>query len=142
MRDGYAVLNKTWAKGDKVEVTLPMEVRRVEANDNLQEDKGKVALQRGPLMYCAEWVDNGGKVSNLILPAKATLVPEHKAGLLNGVTVLNGTVPAYVIENNEKISTITQTFTAIPYYSWANRGKGEMIVWFPSEVKAIDVLSK
>ena len=142
MKDGYAVLNKTWAKGDKVEVTLPMEVRRVEANDNLQEDKGKVALQRGPLMYCAEWVDNGGKVSNLILPAKATLVPEHKAGLLNGITVLNGTVPAYVIENNEKISTITQSFTAIPYYSWANRGKGEMIVWFPSEVKAIDVLSK
>ena len=142
MKDGYAVLNKKWAKGDKVEVELPMNVRRVEANENLKEDKGKVALQRGPIMYCAEWVDNAGQVSNLILPAKTSLVPEYKADLLNGITVLKGTVPAYVIENNEQIKTVQQSFTAIPYYSWANRGKGEMIVWFPAEVKAIDVLSK
>ncbi|MEO6720966.1 MAG: glycoside hydrolase family 127 protein [Ferruginibacter sp.] len=142
MKDGYAVVNKTWTKGDKVEVELPMAVRRVESNENLKDNKGKVALQRGPIMYCAEWVDNAGKVSNLIMPADTKLVPEYKAGLLNGVTVLNGNVPAYIIENNKSVKTVEQPFTAIPYYSWANRGKGEMLLWFPEEVKGIDVLSK
>ena len=64
MQNGYAVLNRTWKKGDVVEVNLPMEVRRVVANENVKDDIGKVALQRGPIIYCAEWVDNNGKASN------------------------------------------------------------------------------
>lgn len=142
MKDGYALLRKKWAKGDEVSVKLPMEIRRVKSDEKLANNIGKVALQRGPLMYCAEWVDNAGKVSNLILPNDAQLVAAHKPGLLNGITVLNGKVPAYLIENNDKISTVQQSFTAIPYYSWANRGKGEMMVWLPVAVKSVDLITK
>lgn len=139
--NGYATINKTWKKNDKVEVDLPMEVRRVVANEKLKEDIGKVALQRGPLMYCAEWKDNNGKASNIILPDNAVFTTEFKPELLNGVTVLKSEVPAVIINGND-ISTVKQSFIAIPYYSWANRGKGEMMVWFPTAVKEVDLLAK
>ena len=140
--NGYAAINKIWKKNDKVEVNLPMEVRRVTANENLKEDMGKIALQRGPLMYCAEWPDNNGKTSNIIIPANATFTTEFKPNLLNGVTVLKTEVPAVIINSSENISTVKQSFTAIPYYSWANRGKGEMMVWFPTAIKDVDLLAK
>ena len=140
--NGYAAINRTWKKNDKVEVNLPMEVRRVTANENLKEDMGKIALQRGPLMYCAEWPDNNGKTSNIIIPANATFTTEFKPNLLNGVTVLKTEVPAVIINSSENISTVKQSFTAIPYYSWANRGKGEMMVWFPTAIKDVDLLAK
>ena len=140
--NGYATISRTWKKNDKVEVNLPMEVRRVVANENLKEDMGKIALQRGPLMYCAEWPDNNGKTSNIIIPASATFTTEFKPTLLNGVTVLKTEVPAVIINGVENISTVKQSFTAIPYYSWANRGKGEMMVWFPTQIKDIDLLAK
>ncbi len=142
IKDGYAVLNRIWKKGDKVDVTLPMETRRVVSSKNIPENDGKVALQRGPLLYCAEWVDNFGKVSNLILPSGTVLVPEYNAGLLNGIMVLKGKVPAYIIENNQQIKTVEQSFTAIPYYSWANRGKGEMMLWLPTAIKSMEILTK
>ena len=141
VENGYAVINRTWKKNDKVEVVLPMEVRTVSANENVKEDIGKIAIQRGPLMYCAEWVDNNGKTSNFIIPPGTVFSNEYNANLLNGVMVLKSEVPAVVVEGNN-ISTIKKTFTAIPYYSWANRGKGEMNVWFPREVKDIELLTK
>ena len=139
---GYAVLPKKWKKGDVVEVSLPMEVRRVVANEKVKDDIGKVALQMGPLMYCAEWADNDGRTSNFILPGNAVFTPEFKPGLLNGVTVLHSELPAVHIDNGgENISTVKKSFTAIPYYAWANRGKGEMMLWFPEKVKDVDLLS-
>ena len=106
MQHGYAVISRTWKKNDKVEVDLPMEVRRVTASQNLKDDIGKVALQRGPLMYCAEWPDNNGKTSNIILPADAVFTTAFVPGLLNGVTILKTEVPAVVISKNENITTI------------------------------------
>lgn len=141
IQNGYAIINRTWKKNDKVEVMLPMEVRTVTANENVKDDIGKVAIQRGPLMYCAEWADNNGKTSNFILPAGTVFNNEFNANLLNGVMVLKAEVPAVVIEGNN-ISTRKQSFTAIPYYSWANRGKGEMNVWFPRDVKDVEILTK
>jgi DUF1680 family protein len=140
--NGYATIKRTWKKNDKVEVNLPMEVRRVVANEKLKEDIGKVALQRGPLMYCAEWKDNNGKAGNIIMPNSAAFTTEFKPELLNGVMVLKSDVPAIVINSSENIATVKQPFMAIPYYSWANRGKGEMTVWFPTQVTDIEVLSK
>ncbi len=142
IQNGYAVINRTWKKNDKVEMDLPMVTKMVVANANVTDDRGKVALQRGPIMYCAEWVDNNGKTSNLIVPPNTQFAAEFKPGLLQGVTVLHAEVPAVIIENGSSISTKTQKFTAIPYYSWANRGKGEMMVWFPTEVKGIELLTK
>ena len=141
VQNGYAVISRTWQKNDKVEVNLPMEVRRVIAIEKINDDKGKVALQRGPLVYCAEWVDNNGKASNILMPANTVFSTVFKPDLLNGIMVINAEVPAVVISNNS-VATVKQSFTAIPYYSWANRGKGEMMVWFPEQVKDIDLIAK
>lgn len=141
MVSGYAVLNRTWKKNDVVEVKLPMEVRRVIANEQLKENSGKVALQRGPIMYCAEWADNNGRAANLILPAATSFTTEFQPALLNGVMTLKAEANAIIITDTE-VKTVKQPFVAIPYYAWANRGKGEMMVWFPEKIKDIDILPK
>ncbi|RFZ83339.1 glycoside hydrolase family 127 protein [Mucilaginibacter terrenus] len=137
---GYAVLSRKWKKGDKVEMTLPMNVQRVVASEKLPDDAGKIALQRGPLMYCAEWKDNGGKAANIIIPKTTDFEPTYQPELLNGLTVLKGEVKAVNIDaDGQNVSTETKTMAAIPYYAWANRGKGEMMVWFPQQVKYVDL---
>ena len=143
MKNGYAVISKKWKKNDKVELTLPMDVQRVVANTSLIDDNGKVALQRGPIIYCAEWKDNDGKASNIIIPKNAVFTAAYAPALLNGVTVLKANVKTVnVDETAQTVSTANKTMTAIPYYSWANRGKGEMTVWFPEQVKYIELITK
>lgn len=143
IENGYAVLNRTWRKGDVIEVNLPMEVRRVVANPQVQDDLGKVALQRGPLIYCAEWPDNNGKATNFILPQKIQFSTEYRKDLLNGVTVLKSEAIAVVIDDaGQKVTTVQQPFTAIPYYAWAHRGKGEMMIWFPEKITNLDLISR
>jgi DUF1680 family protein len=143
LKNGYAVLSRKWRKHDVVEVSLPMEVRRVHANPLVKDDLGKVALQRGPIIYCAEWQDNNGKASNIIVPAGATFTAGYQPGLLNGVTTLTAIVPVVQLDaSGTSVSTASRTLTAIPYYAWANRGKGEMTVWFPEKITAVDLLSQ
>ncbi|WP_460502195.1 glycoside hydrolase family 127 protein [Hymenobacter agri] len=142
LRNGYAVLARQWRKGDVVEMNLPMDVRRVVADPNVKDDLGKVALQRGPIVYCAEWADNQGKASNIIVPPSARFTPAFRPDLLNGVEVLTATVPVVQVDAaTASIRTVPQTLTAIPYYAWANRGKGEMTVWFPANVVDVDLLT-
>ena len=93
-------------------------------------------------MYCAEWVDNNGKASNIVMPANTEFQAEYNPDLLNGIETLHAEVPAVIIKNNgESITTQKQKFTAIPYYAWANRGKGEMMLWFPEKVRDIELVS-
>lgn len=140
---GYAVISRKWNKGDKIEMNLPMNVQRVIANDNLKDDHGKVALQRGPIMYCAEWKDNGGLAGNLIMPKDAAFDAAFEPDLLNGVMVIKAKVKSVNIDaTGQNINTETKTMTAIPYYAWANRGEGEMTVWFPEQVKEVALLTR
>jgi len=142
IQNGYAVLSKMWKKNDVVEVRLPMEVRKVVANTRVKDDIGKVALQRGPIMFCAEWADNFGKAGNIIVPPTATFSAAYHPELLDGIEVLKGNVPAVVTdEGGLSVKTVMQPFTAIPYYSWANRGKGEMTIWFPEHIEDIDIVT-
>lgn len=139
---GYAVLNRKWKKGDKVEVNLPMEVRRVIANKIIAEDNGKVALQMGPIIYCAEWVDNDKKTSNIIMPSGANFITEFKPDVLNGITVLKTNVAKVEVDTvNNKIETVSKPFVAIPYYAWANRGKGEMAIWLSEKIKDVELIT-
>lgn len=138
---GFAVINRRWQKGDVVEVALPMEVQQIVAHEKLVDDIGKIALQRGPLVYCAEGWDNGGRAANIMVPQSATFTTEYQPNLLNGVVVLKSTVPAVKVDNNS-VTTVQQPFLAIPYYAWANRGKSEMMVWFPTGVKDVDIISR
>jgi hypothetical protein len=141
IQNGYAVINRSWKKNDVMEVLLPMEVKKVITSENVKTNAGKVALQRGPIMYCAEWVDNDGKAGNIIIPAAANFTTEFKPALLNGVMTLKTEVPVVNIKNDETIFTEKKTVTVIPYYSWANRGKGEMTVWFPTKIKDVELIS-
>jgi hypothetical protein len=142
IENGYAVIKKKWKGSELVEVNLPMEVKRVTANRKVQSDIGKVALQRGPIIFCAEGVDNNGRAANLILPDKAMFTTEFKPGLLNGVFTIKSNVPSiFINQGGQSIQTVLQSFTAIPYYAWANRGSGEMIIWFPEKIKDIDILA-
>lgn len=128
MRTGYATLARTWTPGDVVTLDLAMPVRRVVADDRVADARGKVALERGPLVYAAEWVDNDGTVLDLTIPDGAGLEAEHRADLLGGITVLRGRV------KDDKGR--TRPFTAIPYYAWSHRGPGEMAVWLPRSSSA------
>jgi DUF1680 family protein len=126
-----------------VDVSLPMETRTVVAHPNVRDNVGKVALQRGPVIYCAEWKDNEGKASNIIVPNGTAFTAAFKPDVLNGITELTATVPVVKVDAaSNTISTVNQTLTAIPYYAWANRGKGEMTVWFPQRVTDVDLVTR
>lgn len=142
LQNGYAVISRTWKKDDAVEVSLPMEIKRVVSSENVKTNTGKVALQRGPVIYCAEWPDNNGKAGNIMIPVSANFSAEFKPALLNGVMTLKTEVPVITIKDDQTVVTEKRAVTLIPYYSWANRGKGEMTVWFPSQVKDLEILSK
>ena len=127
---GYASLTRSWKAADVIELSLPMPIRRIAANDRVEADRGRVALQRGPIVFCAEWPDNPqGHVRNLMLDDNTKLAAEFKSGLLGGVTVVKGNAVALAYDEQNKVVRREQEFTAIPYFAWANRGPGEMIVW-------------
>jgi DUF1680 family protein len=132
---GFAVLRRTWKAGDAIELALPMPVRRVLAHDKVEADAGRVALERGPVVYCAEAVDNGGRAFNLVLPDDAKLEARARPDLLGGVTVVTGRALALSPgDDGRSVATREQDFVAVPYYTWAHRGEGEMAVWLPRRV--------
>ncbi len=140
---GYARIRHAWNKGDTVELELPMPVRRVISHPQVKENIGKVALERGPLVYCAEWPDNQENVSNLALPNGTELRAEHRENMFDGLTVIKGQVQAlHQGQNENETITMQQEFMAIPYYAWAHRGQGEMAVWLPRQESLARALPK
>jgi DUF1680 family protein len=135
---GYVTLDRTWHGGDLVELELPMPVRRVIANAHVEDDLGKVALERGPLVYCVEWPDvKQGQVLNLVLADTSPLTAKFRPDLLNGVEVITGQAESLRYTDAQKqIASEKVEFAAIPYYAWANRGRGEMAVWLAREQSA------
>ena len=128
LEKGYASVARTWRKGDVVEIRLPMPVRRVLANENLKADIGRVAVERGPLVFCAEGEDGDGHVANIVLDDGSVLTAEQRPELLDGVTVITGEATAYRYKGG-RVAGEKRTLTLIPYYAWAHRGRGEMAVW-------------
>lgn len=135
---GYVALRRTWHSGDTIELTLPMPVRRVIAHGKVEADRGRVALQRGPLVYCFEWPDNpDGRVRNLLVPDDASISAEQRPDLLGRIVALRTTARAYVRNDaGDKIAKPVEA-VAIPYYAWAHRGRGEMTVWVAREESAV-----
>ena len=127
---GYASITRDWKKGDRIELSLPMPVRRVLADEKVAADQHRVALQRGPVVYCLEWPDSPDKhVRNVLLKPAAHLKAEWKPNLLNGVQVIQTPLIAYRYDSEGKVEHSQETIDAIPYYAWANRGQGQMEVW-------------
>jgi uncharacterized protein len=130
---GYVRIERKWAKGDNIQLHLPMPVRRVQANTHVQDDQGMVALQRGPLVYCAEWPDNNGHVLNLVVPNNAKFDSQWHPDLLNGIQVVTGNVEALKRDDDGEVKQRPHQLVAVPYFAWSNRGPGEMAVWMSSE---------
>jgi DUF1680 family protein len=136
--DGYLTINRAWQKGDVVTLDLPMPPVRLYAHPGVIMDAGRVALKRGPLVYCVEEADNpGGRVQRLKLPREAELKASTRPDLFDGIVTLSA--EALAIDEGDW-STLYRTtppkekpatLTALPYYLWANRGQGSMVVWVP-----------
>ena len=130
MNRGYAIIERQWQKGDRIDIEIPMLIRKVKAPPEVEADLGRTALMRGPIVFCAEGIDNGGDVSNLVLPDTAILNYEYRPNLLGGVVVIKGKVRR---EPGPDLEIQQQDFLAIPYYGWANRGLTSMMVWLTSD---------
>ncbi len=140
---GYAVIECEWKQGDQVTIQLPMNIQRVVANKNITENLGRVAIQRGPLVYCLEHSDNNGKALNIVLPDDANLSASFDPTLLGGIMTIHSKARAVTVASNGlSIDTSVKEIMAIPYYSWANRTSGEMQVWIPRKISDLDLLSK
>ena len=139
LRNGYARIDRTWHAGDSVHLHLPMPVRRVAAIDSVEADRGRVAIERGPIVYAVEWPDEpDGQVRNLLLPDGVTLEAEFEPDLLHGVTVIHGSARAYRrVPETDALAFTDVPLTAIPYYAWAHRGPGEMAVWLSRDESAV-----
>lgn len=134
LEKGYAGITRTWRKGDKIQIKFPMPVRRVLAHENAAADRGRVAVERGPIVYCAEWKDNQGHVSNLLLEDGAAFKTGKQTGELREIVVLKAEAKAlYQGESSDNLRVKKQPLVLIPYYAWAHRGKGEMAVWLARE---------
>lgn len=140
--NGYIKINREWKSGDTITLDMSIPVERIVASPKVQMDIGRVAIQRGPVVYCLEGVDNNDSVLDIALPKDSQLEPEYKPDLLNGVTVLKGKAlrkkkvdwenSLYKAIEDDDIAEIV----AIPYHAWDNRSAGEMNVWLP-EITAL-----
>lgn len=129
---GFAVLGRTWKEGDRVELVLPMDIRRVKAHEKVEADRGLTALQRGPLVYALEWADQDDqKALHLMLAEEPGFSYQFTAGLLNGVGMISAKGYSLRSQLDGSVDQKPQDLKAIPYYAWANRGRGEMTVWIP-----------
>ena len=135
IEQGYAVVARTWQPGDVIEIALEMVVRRVYADVRVEADRGRVALMRGPLVYCAEEIDNGNGIDQIVVPRDATFATTYDPKLLGGVVTVTGFVaretddPDAPLYRTAPPQMLPATLKAVPYYAWDNRGLGEMQVW-------------
>jgi DUF1680 family protein len=137
----YAEVKRVWSPGDVLELTLPLRVRLLQAHPLVEEARNQVAVQRGPLVYCLESCDlpKGVTVSNVVIPGGIKLKPRFDAGLLGGVTVLEGKAEALadvdwsgsLYRDWKPTAARGIDLRLIPYYAWSNRGPSEMTVWMP-----------
>ncbi|ADH61394.1 protein of unknown function DUF1680 [Thermoanaerobacter mathranii subsp. mathranii str. A3] len=137
MDKGYAKIKRLWKPGDRIELLLSMTVMRVKANPNVREDEGRVAIQRGPVIYCLEEMDNGPNLNNIVLPKECKFEVKYEKDLLNGVCVIETEAERedygswgeelYKVDVNVSYKPVRIKF--IPYFAWANRAPGEMMVW-------------
>lgn len=140
IKNGYMIIDRVWQKGDQVEFEFPMDVKLVEARTELKQDQGRIALQRGPIVYCVEGADNNGKAWNLIVPKNTRFTTVDYKVLDEPVKAITAEVPVVMVgSDGQSLLTEKRKIVAIPYYAWANRGKNEMQVWLPTRINEVKV---
>mgnify|MGYP000533675282 CR=1 FL=1 len=137
---GFATLTRKWQKGDVIELDLPMPVEQVACDPNVEENRGRLAIQRGPVVYCLEGCDHAAPVSQIAIPKGAKLEAKFEPDLLGGVVVIKGQGQRHGFELKDDGSIAQSSgpidIMAIPYFAWDNREPGEMVVWVPTDPPA------
>jgi DUF1680 family protein len=136
---GYACIDRVWQDGDSIELDLAMPVERVVAHPSVTADRGKIALQRGPLVYCIEDADNPAGVDTASLPCDAEFSTVFSNNTLGGVVIVEGDAlfadsdnwEGAIYQDAESVKSRRTRIRAIPYYAWDNRSPGRMMVWIP-----------
>ena len=136
LQDGYFTIERRWKKGDKVEVHFDMEPRVVKAHAKVEADRGRVAVERGPLVYCAEWPDNDFDIMSVLVNRRPQFETVEKPDLLCGLTEIKTGAQVLGYDAEGRLTASDVELTLIPYYAWAHRGSGNMMVWLPQEVSA------
>lgn len=139
--NGYAILNNKWKSGNIIDLDLPMGIRRVVSNELVESNKGLVAIERGPVVYCAEGVDNMGYTDNIVIEDDMKLEVAFNENLFNGINVISGKSDNYSINTQGDTIAVQQNFIVIPYYAWAHRDNGKMAVWFARSKENVKPLS-
>ena len=136
IKDGYFCIANKWKKGDKISIHFDMQPRTVRANNNVEADRGRVAVERGPLVYCAEWPDNDFNVLGVLINQSPQFKVVNKPEMLYGINEI--TTDAQTLQFNEEGKLLTKdvNLTLIPYYAWAHRGSGNMDVWIAQDLSA------
>lgn len=140
LQKGYLLIDRKWKKGDVVEVHFDMKPRIVKADGKVEADRGRVAIERGPLVYCAEWPDNDFNVHNILLNQHPSFQVVGRPDLLYGIHEITTDAQALSYDAAGKLAVRDVKLTLIPYYAWAHRGEGNMEVWLPIEVGASSAL--
>lgn len=139
-QDGYAVVDKEWKDGDVIEYKIPMGIKKILARNELKFNNERVALQRGPIVYCVEGADNNGKAWNIFSPSNAIFVAENFKVLDEKVVSLVSDLPVLEIGSDGiSAKTVHKKVRAIPYYTWCNRGSNPMQIWLPTSLKDIKI---
>ena len=133
---GYFSISRSWKKGDVVEVHFDMEPRTVKANTKVEADRGRVAVERGPVVYCAEWPDNDFSVRGILMNQTPEFTVENRSDLLYGIELLKTQAQTLEFDKEGRLEAKEVTLSLIPYYAWAHRGAGEMTVWLPIDLNA------
>ena len=136
LQDGYFVISRKWKKGDRVSVHFDMEPRVVKAHDAVRADQGRISVERGPVVYCAEWPDNPGFSVRSILMNQAPDFSVEHSGMLGGVDVISSAAQTLAFDAGGRLVATDVTLSLIPYYAWCHRGSGEMSVWLPRDLYA------
>ncbi len=133
---GYFVVNRTWKKGDVVDIHFDMEPRTVRANNKVEANKGKISVERGPIVYCAEWPDNEFNILSVFMNRNPEFTVEKKNDLLYGINQIKTSAQTLLYDDKGNLQTEKVSLTLIPYYAWAHRGSGEMAIWLPQDLNA------
>lgn len=149
--DGYFTIPRKWKKGDVVTIHFDMEPRTVRASEKVEADRGMVSIERGPIVYCAEWPDNKFDIKSVLINQNPeftleqrdleAFIPEASKAKLNTyktqqITTLTTDAQTLAFDKQGKLTTEEVKLTLIPYYAWCHRGNGDMKVWIPQDLKA------
>ncbi|MDE6395167.1 MAG: glycoside hydrolase family 127 protein, partial [Duncaniella sp.] len=135
--DGYYSIDRKWKKGDRVELHLDMEPRVVRAHKQVMADRGRVAVERGPIVYCAEWPDNDFDIHSIVVNQAPKFTVTPRPDLLGGIVGITTDAQTLTYDDSGRLVTADVRLNLIPYYAWCHRGSGNMAVWLPQNINMI-----